>query len=307
MQLILTFKSSFSKKYIIVKLYDDPAVKKWFDHFKPIYSFSGVRPLGASYDKSTRRRTVFENITCRKHWQSIREVVENIEFLGFKMPFDVPEKFDHKQQTLNDLHRFFTSNVNWFWYKNSLPNPYDKKFIVPHTVDSMRWFKMLVPIDKAVRGLESSTYSLYNSKFVDTTYPVHALGALPDTDELQWIDFTEEEQKLNYTYLNNKDDIQVLLNSSMLGKSVLQSFYDHDNLLANDCTGRLGSQGGFLIDINQNRRKIYESDKFQHWVAGHKLTVEELPLEFPIGFVAHTSMPLNQYSYKNLEKIEFIE
>lgn len=307
MQLILTYKSFLTKKHIIVKLYNDPVVIKWFKHFKPIYDSYGIRHLEASYDKSIRRRSVFENFTYKNSWKTIERSIRQLESLGYIMPFDLPDEFDYKQQTLNKINRFYTYNMLWYLHKDKTPNPFDDKFIFPKDMSYKTWYNILQPINNSICILENFTSNLLNSKFVDDNYPIYAIGALPNLDMPVWLEFTEDEQKLNYSFMERTEENLVLLNSSMLGKSIMQSFYDHDDLLAKDCTGRLGSHGGFLIDTNVNRKKIYQSAEFNHWVEGHKLVIDALPLEFPIGFVAHTSMPLQNYVFNNLEKIEFIE
>lgn len=308
MQLILTYNSFLTKKHLIIKLYNDPVVVKWFKHFKPIYDKHGLRPMEASYDKSIRKRRLFESHGNGKNWKTILKSLHKLESLGYILPFNVPDNFDYKQQTLNRLNRFYTHNMLWFLSRDTTPNPFDSKFIFPKDMSYKTWYNILQPINDSTRVLDSYTYSLLNSKFVDDNYPIYAIGAFPDTEDMpQWLDFNEEEQQLNYSFMDRAEDNLVLLNSSMLGKSILQSFYDHDDLLAKDCTGRLGSHGGFLIDINRNRKKIYESEEFKHWVDGHKLDINYLPLEFPIGFIAHASMPLKNFVFDNLERIEFIE
>jgi hypothetical protein len=77
----------------------------------------------------------------------------------------------------------------------------------------------------------------------------------------------------------------VILNESILGKSVLQSFSENDNPNAQDCTGRLGSYGGFIIELDDNRKNIYRSKEFISWAQSHNRVFNSLPLEFPIGYI----------------------
>jgi hypothetical protein len=79
----------------------------------------------------------------------------------------------------------------------------------------------------------------------------------------------------------------VLLDNSILGKSILQSFYEEDDPTCKDCTGRQGSYGGFIITQSDNRKQIYRSHKFISWCEKYNLLTNRIPYEFAIGRAIH--------------------
>jgi hypothetical protein len=99
----------------------------------------------------------------------------------------------------------------------------------------------------------------------------------------------------------------VLLDQSILGKCVLQSFIENDDPTQDDCTGRLGSFGGFFIDLNDNRKKIYKSTQFKDWIKSYNMT--NIPYEFPIGYVESDQFKEFSLRYKDsfiFDRVEFI-
>ena len=87
---------------------------------------------------------------------------------------------------------------------------------------------------------------------------------------------------------------------------MLQSFEEYDDPNAKDCTGRIGSFGGFFIDTDNKLKDVYESDKFKVWCDKHGRKINELPLEFVIGYVDKFSdMPIS-YKSKTLDKLNFM-
>jgi hypothetical protein len=218
--------------------------------------------------------------------------------------------FDCNQETLNFWHRFFTYNVLWFPNKDILPNPYDTKFVLPDNVQHQDWFSIVDKINVAVHKLEIYTVPLANKKLIAEQYPLAELTFMPDrqhTDLSTWFPFTKDEQQHNFNSYIDSLDSMVLLNTSILGKSVLQAFYEHDDPTADDCTGRLGSFGGFVIDLTDNRRQLYQSMEFQRWLKQYNLDDTQIPYEFPIGTIATTSQPLMNFRQTKFIKLEWID
>ena len=119
-----------------------------------------------------------------------------------------------------------------------------------------------------------------------------------------WIDLNEEKQE-NYKFFEYDYKYTVRLDRSILGKCVLQAFEENDDPNAKDCTGRLGSFGGFFIDTNNNLKKLYKSDKFRNWCNRHGRQLDKLPLEFVIGYVEQFSDTPESYQSKQLAKLTF--
>lgn len=302
----------FQDRSITIHLFENNTVKKWFHHFKKIAS----QPNIYECKKFTVRN---ECIDSACHWQNIKSAVSLLENLGYQFPIDLPEKFDENQQTLNYLHRFFTYNMLWYFdnLTNPCSNPYDPTFKFDPAISHQQWHDILDKINQAVHELEWGTVTQDNLKFVIDHLPMNYLNFVitgSNTNKSLWLDFDDADQIHNYKYFEyfdqiGQDDVLVMLNKCILGKCVLQSFFEHDDLNTRDCTGRLGSSGGFIFDLNQNRNKIYKSEIFKEWVHGQQCRVDLLPLEFSIGYLKNISLHKDYLinNWYKLQKIEFVE
>jgi hypothetical protein len=261
--------------------------------------------------------------SIKEHWNTILDALERLCKLGYKLPWQMPHDFDNKQSTLNVLHRFFTYNAMWFTdCKNlpdprnidftptqKIPNPFDPNFDLPKKIDYTTWLELIDPINRSVHSLEEVTNLTDNKRFICEQLPLPVIHVRPAyalcNEEQSWLNFTEEEQQINYSYFDS-DLPLVILDQSILGKSVMQSFAEDDDFTAKDCTGRLGSYGGFCIDLTDHRKQIYQSEPFKKWLTKH-FFVWGVPLEFPIGYVKNYQDVL-QWIDKDLKfkKIEFV-
>ena len=298
-------------KYVDIRLFDNSTVAKWFLHFQKLSlnNFYDARPISEFIHHRQIDKTTIDN--C---WNSILDTLDKLSNMGYNIAFQTPDIFDYKQSTLNFLHRFFTYNAAWYWdNKNNptVPNPFDTNFRLPEELSYSEWLGLIDNINNAVHRLEHSTDLVDNKKFILKELPVTAIHVNPSsrtpTDLSPWLSFTEDEQQLNYTYFDS-DVPLVVLDLSILGKCVLQSFAEDDNLNANDCTGRLGSYGGFFVDLTDNRKKIYQSEQFKNWVTKHNRDFASLPLEFPIGYVENYQDVLQWINqHLKFKKIMFVD
>jgi len=294
---------------IEIILLQNDAVTKWFKHFQKFTANKNYyNPcLIHSSEWINQYRGVIN-----PDWDEILSAILELESLGYQLPWSIPETFDFQQKTLNQLHRFFTYNVLWYHELSDNPtkqNPFDPQFKLPPDINFQQWLGLINRINTSVHKLENFTAPHENKTFICNQYPLSFLAFMPVrksyTDLEPWLQFTEEEQVHNFTDYFASDLPQVILNRSILGKPVLQSFYENDDLNAHDCTGRLGSYGGCEIELNQNRKQIYRSDRFIQWAASHGRTIESLPLEFPIGYVKDPQPLLNKLH--GFKKVEFVD
>jgi hypothetical protein len=165
------------------------------------------------------------------------------------------------------------------------PNPIDSDFYI--TVENRQHFKNCIhQINSSVHFLENFT-DPENRKILDAL-PLNFIYVMAQNNIANhetWCQFSLDEQKENYKYLQYLECGQplVLLDNSITGKGYLQNFLEDDDPTNEDCTGRIGSHGGLIIDTNNNRQKIYSSDKFQAWADHYSL--KNIPYEFAIGSV----------------------
>ena len=264
---------------ITIKLFNEPAIAKWFSRYSnsqyqqnyvssPVYNvFRKIQPL------------IYPSYRTN-NWNTILSTLDDLKSLGYRVPFEVPKKFTYDQHLLNQLHRFFTYNV--LWYGSDEPNPYDPEFQTDLSFEE--WHDLVDKINTAVHSLEIITTNS-NRKIIDQLPMKFFLLGLKEKSFNSVVEFDQDDQKLNLTYFDYKQYPLVLLDGSILGKSVLQSFLTNDDPSLKDCTGRLLSHGGFIIDLNNSRSKIYQSPEFLSWC--DKFNLISPPLEFPIGYVTN--------------------
>lgn len=277
-----------SKKSIYIKLFDNSATRKWFE------KFSSCRIVDASTVDNIHNQSKIMRIARLPHvlnqinssWNNIKLTLQKLKDIGFNTDlFDLPESFNFDQNLLNKLHRFFTYNVLWYHDKDNNDNPFDPKFKIK-CMSYQDWHALLNEINTSVHNLELYTQTVNRDSL--NIHPLKTLQVLIHSQPTSnsWLDFNLEEQQENYKYQIYKKKFKkplVRLDSSILGKSYLQSFLDHDDPTCVDCTGRLGSHGNFHIDINNNLHNLYSSNEFKEWLAHYNII--NPALEFPIGIV----------------------
>jgi hypothetical protein len=289
---------------IIIELLDLPAIRSWFNHARNIYSQRPYKIFGEMYTNNPIP------VDLHRHWASIKNSLSQLEKLGYRIP-PLNQELAVDQPTLNRLHRFFTYNIMWYNENEIEPvsNPFDPNFKLPNVFAFEWWNDILEPINASVHELEYVTGQTYHRQLVNEEFPIHYIGCVPlHVGTKTCFKFNKEDYVLNYNnYMNCSYEYPVLLNDSILGKSVLRSFYDYDDPTAKDCTGRSESHGGFIIDLSDNRKKIYQSETFQNWLESYKLRLDNTPLEFIIGYVKHSTAPLAILRTDDFLSIEFID
>lgn len=289
-------------RYILVKLFDNDAVYKWFNTFSSdaknyIINVEVTPPMYSS------------TLDINKEWNTIKNTFKDLQKFNFNPSIVIADTFDNRQKTLNELHRFFTYNVLWAQKPSSerLKNQYDENFKFPTFLSFSEWHSIIDNINVAVHKLESAV--------IRNNTRVHSLAFRRNNIiKLHWLEFTKQDYDYNYEYFFKKTEYNnlVLLDKSILGKCPLQSFFDDDDPTADDCTGRLGSFGGFVIELDNMRHQVYQSTEFKNWLQKYQLDVTELPCEFPIGYVKETNVIdltklKNKSVYKDFKNLEFLK
>lgn len=283
MELKITFTDG---NYINVVLHD--SMTRWAKHVQRIsdkykYSVNGGvsaidtgkvesnETLQLDNDDSDKAENVYDILknTIRK--------LEDIRPIGF----DVPETFSHDQEILNRLHRYYTDTAK----------------VVEQDTEV---FELASKINYCVHELEQFTTARNTGYDSDLWFHIHDYPIPMDC----WIDLKNEEQE-NYKFFDYDYKYVVRLDRSILGKCVLQAFEENDDPNAKDCSGRLGSFGGFFIDIRRGLKDVYQSIKFKDWCHKHGKEVNQLPLEFVIGYVKQFSDNPFDYKSKTLERFDF--
>jgi hypothetical protein len=313
---IMYIKLFFSQSnFILIKLKNHPAIVKWFNYFsiatKQITDFHNchidiypIKPQPHTPDLDL-------------HWNLILEAVTRLRVLGYNFPYTLSSTFDYSQHTLNLLHRFFAYNALWARDVTAEPNPFDPAFLFPEHMTTTEWYALIDIINMNVHRLEKYVSTPHKQFLIDNNHIINSItlvSTFPNRSFADpslpnyWLPFTEQEQLLNHTSMDFALGPAVMLDNAILGKSILKSFFEHDDPTAKDCTGRLGSFGGFTIDLDQTRQRIHNTPEFQTWTDSHGVSIETLPLDFQIGNLVDTSFAnLNMHAIRahEFQRLEF--
>jgi len=304
-----TTSYSFDNKnfhWILIKLFEFPVIKKWFKYSKDLNTKKSY-----FYDKVINQKFFlheeFKKI-CNNKWELVKQTLQDIKNLNYNIPFTIPEVFNFEQDTLNLLHRFFTYNAKWGHSNSIIENPFDRNFQLPKNFNKKDWFYLIDKINKHVHFLERYTNPKKNRIFVSENYPLEYLHFLiKEEDYEKYLNFDSNEYQNNYNFLDLNYENIVTLDASILGKSILQSFMEHDDPTCWDCQGRHCSAGGFMIYTDNQLKKIYTSVEFQNWIKKYNLESSKIPYEFSIGYVQEQSTPLKNLLINQLIRLEYID
>jgi len=285
--------------FVLINLFNNCAVQKWFNKFSSQENHY-ISTIEDSHPFSNK-------IDIDQEWCNIKKTFEELNQFNFYPNIIINSLFDGKQDTLNLLHQFFTYNC--LWMQNDLPNNiknrYDSEFKFPETLTYSEWHTIIDKINVAVHNLERTIFRK------DKVIQVKSLQLMPDViKKLEWLEFSKEDYKHNYEYFLKKEKHKnlVLLDRTILGKCVMQSFVDNDDPTADDCTGRFGSFGGFVVELDDTRKQLYQSIKFQEWLRRYQIT-SNVPYDFPIGYINETNiidLTHLRDRFGNFKNLEFI-
>ena len=293
MQLKLIFQNS----HIVIQLKQHPTIEKWFKFFQKLTSNQPdyYRMFFSDENRYVRDKSFVDYCL---HWKLILNSIQELRDINYVIPFDVPNEYDFNQKTLNTLHRFFTYNFEWWHNQTTQSNPFDEKFVPPADWNFKKWNSVIGQINAAVHNLEfcttTATKLLHRSPpsghFLPSWIIHNPASITGELIETSYLPFDSYDQSLNYEPMDFSRGAAVTLNASILGKCMLQSYFEEDDPTAQDASGREGSYGDYHIHLNRRREEIYRSEHFGQWAARHGRTVDSLPLEFQIGHVIGTSI-----------------
>lgn len=300
---------------ITVELLDLPIIKIWAERLmEQTYNLNQFRTEiinVAGYTRYGNRYGDINNLKIKTCIDDILQAFYKLEEIGYIYPDYIAEilnKFQCtdvlslvtrviNQQDLNKLHRFFTENWRWCYVRGrhrlGEPNPFDPTFKYPANLETKDFFNIIDKINVSVHNLEEFLRPESTKKYVLDNNIVSTSIWVENTS-VPVINLEIEEYLHNYRFALDEDDYPVVLPPHILGKSVLHSYLDNDILLAQDCLGRSEIGLQFQIDIDKNRRKIYNSPNFNTWVSQYNTTPSSLPLDFKIGRIKDSTLDLDR-------------
>jgi hypothetical protein len=278
MKIILTYPT----QEIIIELLDNPVVKRWSEQLKidaEWDSFS-FRPSAIINNDKERDRYSKELITSIQKFNNRF----NIEF-----PFVVSDTTFFSNNDLNTIHRYFTTASTFRSWTIGGPFLVDQKGF-----DFQDWNPFLFEINESVHRLQNYYYSIEKtlSAEVDMLTLRHK-----NYDRKSWFNHESED----WRHLDYSLECDVFMQYAICGKEFFQAYIDGDQCAHWDVTSQFCSYNNFFyIDVNGERNKVMNSDRFKIWLkGGAKL---HTPWQYmPIGKVV--SGNITPDNFKNLISI----
>ena len=300
-------------EHITIKLFDNKLSEDLLTHFSKDNDNYTIRDSTSNAYKHEYNGVYSDKI--KQNWKIILTQISKLKELGVKFPREIPNQFDFSQDTLNYLHRIFTYSLQFGKYGNvsteSGEFPFTSDYTTPHFSDDeltnhKELYKITEPINSAVHAIERYTITTKGADALQTTNKVSRIyfdnnsGNKHNAFEVNWYPLKKNgHSDSNYNFMEYTEPHMVCLNDTISGKSVLVSYRDDDNPTLPDCTGRLITDGSFIIYPNRNLHDVYESDGFTSWLGKHKMNINQAPLEMAIGHVIESSIPLESFCHKS--------
>ena len=283
--------------YIHVECRNTPTINRWYEATKSWYSNSKHMSY-IDYIKGPgtlpRDIILIENL-YNTLTRTFNQLDSMLLFNMFK-PYSNTYTFD--QQWCNKIHRYFTTLVKYRKFEIDGDEAYSEKNELTPLI-----FKKLHIINDLIHKLERYNFTpqriKYKKQHCALLISPHNLSssAIDGSDtNLKWHEFLEED----FQYHELITEYNVIFLSEILGKSLLQSFFDDDDPNYFDTSGHSGWYGGFEIILNDTRQKIYNSDDFNNWLSKHNIPEQNKKLkgDYPIGKVIDTNFDSNFDSNK---------
>jgi len=271
-----------SNKFCVeIECLDLPTVYRWYDSIKDTYAgganVSFVRNP-AYLDPKSIDKTYLDG-----SYKKILQAIELLKSYGIEWPENEPEEFNYSTEWCNKIHRYFTTlGIT----QNKLSFNDRKKYQLN--------FKDPIFVD-AVHTLNNEVHILENYCLTDYKQIFNMQMKYISVKPIEW-----KTGDYHYRYIYhqfNVDDYKyhtvekcdVVFEDEILGKHILNSFFDNDNPNNLDTTGYKGWFGGFKIYSDDIRQRIYNSLEFLNWLEQHKMNINTIRADFPIGNIVYQS------------------
>jgi len=249
-------------KTITVDLFDNPGVRAWAEHCCTIQS---TRQVG--YQKPV----VYDKTIPPELWPEYQRIQQGLDGTKYALPLTADSKTDVTQHHLNVWHRWFTdgtkSHPGWM----SAPNV---------QADLRNQFVLLHDLNQLVHNWEFHLCEWPKPQMAKFG-PGVEIVLLPEKTihgDGPHVEFTDEQRQYH-----SFDSADLVLDQSIHGKSVMQSFLDNDNPNHWDTTGHWISHGGCKLVTDNWKQQAYSSAEFDQWLKKNNTDRSQLKAEFPLG------------------------
>jgi hypothetical protein len=221
-------------------------------------------------DKSRRifKKTTTFPVTIptdiNKQYAHLKFIVDQLSTTEFKTDLVVPESFDSvTQDFMNLLHRHFTNSCATLW------SPEYTNFDQQNIID-----KILHDLNNNIHRLE--IYVLTKNKLQYSQIENSEIWIINDGYDLGY-DIAPFRQYHSY------EPADLILDSYILGKTLLESFVCEDDPTSWDTQGHVRTNGGACLVLTGHREILYNSKEFAEWLESYGLIKHQTYADFPLG------------------------
>jgi len=280
--------------YIHVECRNTPTINRWYEAAKDLY----LKSIDLSHVQLIKSPGVpaKDIILIENLYNTLTRTFNQLDsMLLFNMFKPYSDTYTFDQQWCNKIHRYFTTLVKYRKFEIDGAEAYTEKNELTSLI-----LKKLHIINDLIHKLEKYNFTSQRLKYRKQHHslwisPHNLLSSAIDGSDtnLKWHEFLEAD----FQYHELITEYNVIFLSEILGKSLLQSFFDDDDPNYFDTSGHTGWYGGFEIILNDTRQKIYKSDDFNNWLSKHNIPEQNKKLkgDYPIGKVIDTNFNPNKF------------
>lgn len=214
-------------------------------------------------------------------YTQLKHIIDTLSSTQFAFKDSVPESFDQVDQNfMNKLHRHFTDSCAMLWYPK-----YSNA--VDYSLD-----KILHDLNNAIHNLEVYLPTDHKLKYSGSQSEIWALN---DGKELGYDIFP-------FRQYHSYESADLILDSYILGKSLVESFACDDDPTSWDTAGHMRTNGGAIIQLYPARQEIYHSMDFANWLKKHGVEKHQKLADFPLGYFATGQRSKLEYLAKDLKQ-----
>lgn len=169
---------------------------------------------------------------------------------------------DIDQQFLNQLHRHFTNTCLEIW---------NYKFTD---------FALQIKLNEILQQINILIHSIEN--YFPTPQKQQWQGQITEVHMYSNGDSTSYDIS-PFRECHSYEQADLVLDSHILGKTLIESFMCNDNPKTWDTSGHVRTSGGCVFLLTDHRQQIYNSNEFAQWLADHQTNKESQFADLPLG------------------------
>jgi len=277
MHVDIVFHFPEETKTITVDLFDNPGVRAWAAHCATLPS---------------TRRIIYQHIPGDidttvpvELWPEYQRIQQGLAGTAYELSLPVVAPENVTQHHLNVWHRQFTSVTQY------LQTQIDRRM----DPVEQRCHDLFYDLNQLVHLWENRLNEWPKNQL--NKYQGIDVNLSPEKNPQGIADFAmlTEEHRQYHSF----DEADLILDQSVHGKTVLQSFIDNDDPNHWDTTGHWITHGGCKLVLSRWKQNIYSSDEFAEWMEKNNTSISQLKGDFPLGVIRdRDQVLLNQIAWQ---------